>query len=165
MTEPRFHGTVTEKSRHNMSRIRGKDTGIEIALRKALWRQGIRYRKNYKKVPGSPDIAVTRYKIAIFCDSEFFHGKDWDTKRAKIESGSNGGYWVRKIERNIQRDMEKDRALENLEWKVIHFWGGDITRDVAACVQTVQEMICEVRMERADDGSYGPDLSEGDMDI
>ena len=72
--EPRFHGEVTEKSHRNMSRIRGKDTSIEVKLRKALWRKGIRYRKNYKKIPGRPDIAITKYKIAVFCDSEFFHG-------------------------------------------------------------------------------------------
>ena len=76
--EPRFHGEVSEKSHKNMSSIRGKDTSIEIKLRKALWHKGYRYRKNVKDLPGRPDIALAKYKIAIFCDSEFFHGKDWD---------------------------------------------------------------------------------------
>ena len=88
--EPRFHGEVSEKSHKNMSRIRGKDTSIEVALRKALWAKGYRFRKNYKKLPGRPDIALTKYKIAIFCDSEFFHGKDWthlsrNLKQEKIQ--------------------------------------------------------------------------------
>ena len=84
MSEPRFCGEVSKRSHYNMSKIHGKDTSIEIILRKALWAQGIRYRKNYKGIPGSPDIAITKYKIAIFCDSEFFHGKDWEVKRPKI---------------------------------------------------------------------------------
>ena len=74
--EPRFHGEVSEKSRKNMSCIRGKDTSIEVTLRNALWNKGYQYRKNLKDLPGRPDIALTKYKIEIFCDSEFFHGKD-----------------------------------------------------------------------------------------
>ena len=62
----------------NMSKIHSQDTSIELLLRKALWLRGYRYRKNYKKLPGSPDIVLTKYKIAIFCDGEFFHGKDWE---------------------------------------------------------------------------------------
>lgn len=73
--EPRFHGEVSEQSHKNMSRIRGKDTSIEVTLRKALWQKGYRYRKNLRGLPDRPDIALTKYKIAIFCDSEFFHGK------------------------------------------------------------------------------------------
>lgn len=85
--EPRFSGEVSERSHKNMSHIKGKDTSIEIILRKALWSRGYRYRKNYKNLPGRPDLAITKYKIAIFCDSEFFHGKDWDLLKAKLEKG------------------------------------------------------------------------------
>ena len=148
MSEPRFCGEVSKRSHYNMSKIHGKDTSIEIILRKALWAQGIRYRTNYKGIPGSPDIAITKYKIAIFCDSEFFHGKDWEVKRPKIENGTNGNYWVKKIERNIQRDIEKDRALENLGWRVIHFWGKDITKKTEQCVRVVEEVIFDVKMEQ-----------------
>ena len=98
--EPRFHGEVTEKSHKNMSKIRGNDTSIEIVLRKALWHRGFRYRKNYKGLPGRPDIVLTKYRIAIFCDSEFFHGKDWEILKPKLEKGKNPDYWVKKIERN-----------------------------------------------------------------
>ena len=142
--EPRFHGTVTEKSHHTMSRIRGKDTKPEIVLRKALWNEGIRYRKNYKAIPGRPDIAITRYKIAIFVDSEFFHGKDWDDeKKQKIASGSNGDYWIAKIERNIERDKEKARALEELGYKVLRFWSRDVLKETDKCIQVITEAIAE----------------------
>ena len=136
--EPRFHGEVTEKSHKNMSRIRGKDTSIEVALRKALWKKGYRYRKNYKVLPGSPDIAITKYKIAIFCDSEFFHGRDWDVLKPKLEKGKNSGYWVSKIQRNIERDEEKDKKLRFEQWTVIHFSGKDIFRSTEECNKVIE---------------------------
>ena len=93
---------LTPEQRHkNMSNIKSKDTSIELLLRKALCKKGIRYRKNYKKIPGTPDIAITQYKIAIFCDSEFFHGKDWEVLRPKLEKGSNPDFWIKKIGKNI----------------------------------------------------------------
>ena len=83
--EPRFSGEVSDKSHKTMSRIRGKDTSIELALRKALWKKGHRYRKNYKELPGKPDIAITKYKIAVFIDGEFWHGYDWENYRNNIK--------------------------------------------------------------------------------
>lgn len=139
--EPRFHGEVTEKSHKNMSKIRGKDTSIELALRKALWKKGIHYRKNYKELPGAPDIAITKYKIAIFCDSEFFHGKDWEVLKPKLEKGANGDYWVSKITRNMERDSEKDKQLVCRGWTVIHFWGKDILNYPEECIAVIEETI------------------------
>ncbi len=139
--EPRFHGEVSEKSHKNMSRIRGKDTSIEVVLRKALWAKGYRFRKNHKELPGRPDIALTKYKIAIFCDSEFFHGKDWEVLKPKLEAGKNPDYWVKKIERNMERDYEKDKMLRNKGWEVIHFWGRDILDDTDGCVNTIEKTI------------------------
>lgn len=150
--EPRFHGEVSEKSHKNMSRIRGKDTSIELALRKALWAKGYRYRKNYKNLPGSPDIALTKYKIAIFCDSEFFHGKDWDSLKLKLEKGKNPGYWIKKIERNIERDWNKDKKLELEGWTVIHFWGKDILKNPDECVRVIEETIFDMNMVEIDYG-------------
>ena len=106
-----FHGEVTE-SHKNMSKIRGKDTSIEVVLRKALWHRGFRYRKNYKGLPGRPDIVLTKYRIAIFCDSEFFHGKDWEILKPRLEKGKNPDYWVKKIERNIQKRRRKGPAAK-----------------------------------------------------
>lgn len=151
--EPRFHGEVSEKSHRNMSCIRGKDTSIEVALRKALWAKGYRFRKNYKQLPGRPDIVLTKYKIAIFCDSEFFHGKDWDVLKAKLEMGKNPDYWVKKIERNRERDWEKDMLLQSLGWAVIHFWGKDIEKDIDGCVRVVEETIFDLTMSEVED--YG----------
>ncbi|MBM6972100.1 very short patch repair endonuclease [Mordavella massiliensis] len=145
--EPRFYGEVTAKSHKNMSKIKGSDTGIEIALRKALWNKRYRYRKNYKALPGRPDIALTKYKIAIFCDSEFFHGKDWDILKPRLEKGKNSDYWVKKIERNKQRDIEKDQALQYLGWTVIHFWGKDILKNPEECVRVIEEVIFEQKIE------------------
>ena len=139
--EPRFSGEVSEKSHKNMSRIHAKDTSIEVLLRSALWAKGYRYRKNYKDLPGRPDIALTKYKIAIFCDSEFFHGKEWETLKEKLRNGKNPQYWIPKIERNMERDNEKDAALKGAGWRVIHFWGKDILKDVDSCVRTIEEMI------------------------
>lgn len=148
--EPRFHGEASEKSHRNMSRIRGKDTSIEVALRKALWRKGYRFRKNYKELPGSPDIAITRYKIAVFCDSEFFHGKDWDVLKTKLEKGKNPGYWIKKIQRNMERDQEKDKMLRFEGWTVIHFWGKDILKNTDECVKVIEEAIFDLKMSEVE---------------
>lgn len=96
---------------NNMRKIHSKDTSIELLLRKALWHKGYRYRKNYKALPGSPDIVLTKYKIAIFCDSEFFHGKDWEILKLRLENGKNADFWIKKIERNRNRDYENDKKL------------------------------------------------------
>ena len=118
-----------------MKQIKATNTKIEIKLRKALWHLGIRYRKNYRKLPGSPDIALTKYKIAIFCDSEFWHGYDWECKKNKIHS--NREYWISKIERNIERDKEVDIDLIYLGWLPLHFWGWQINKDIDYCLQTI----------------------------
>ena len=149
--EPRFHGEVTEKSHKNMSRIRAKDTSIEVALRKALWSKGYRYRKNYKELPGRPDIVLTKYKIVIFCDSEFFYGKDWDTLKKKLEKGKNPDYWIKKIERNIQRDKEKDQVLKFMGWTVLHFWGKDILKNPDECIRVIEETIFDLKIGETDD--------------
>ncbi len=130
----------------NMKHIRSKDTSIEVKLRKELWHKGYRYRKNYKELPGSPDIVLTKYKIAIFCDSEFFHGKDWEVLKARLEKGSNPDYWIKKIERNRDRDMENDKKLLFLGWTVIHFWGKDILRNTEECIRVIEETIWDIRI-------------------
>lgn len=137
--------TKEEQRRYNMSRIRSSDTKIEVGLRKALWREGIRYRKNYKGLPGSPDIAITKYRIAIFCDGEFWHGKNWENKKTKIHS--NEKYWIAKIERNINRDGEIDMRLRKMGWTVLRFWGGDILKNMPACLDEVKETIFQTRID------------------
>lgn len=135
-----------EQRRKNMQHIRSMDTEIEILLRKALWHKGIRYRKNYSKIPGKPDIAITKYKIAIFCDSEFFHGKDWEELQPRLLKGDNGEFWVKKIGRNRERDEEINKQLEFMGWTVIRFWGNDIKKSLDECVKVVEESIFENRI-------------------
>lgn len=139
--------TPEQRSR-TMSHIKGKDTSIEVLLRKALWRKGIRYRKNYKKLPGTPDIAITKYRIAIFCDSEFFHGYNWEIKKQKL--GHNREYWIRKIERNMARDRENDFRLIAIDWVPIHFWGKEIQKNTEKCVEAIEDLIFELQMMRYD---------------
>lgn len=142
----RVYENVTNQRKKTMSRIRSKDTSIEIKLRKELWNRGYRYRKNYKSLPGSPDICLTKYKIVIFCDSEFFHGKEWEIIKSKVERGNNGTYWVKKIQENINRDNEIDKKLNFLGWKVIHFWGKDILKNTEDCIKVVEEVIFDMKL-------------------
>lgn len=129
---------------NNMRKIHSKDTSIELLLRKALWHNGYRYRKNYKALPGSPDIVLTKYKIAIFCDSEFFHGKDWEILKLRLEKGKNPNFWIKKIERNRNRDYENDKKLLFLGYTVLHFWGQDISKHTDECLQTIKETIWDI---------------------
>ena len=130
-----------------MQNIRSKDTKIEIVLRRALWEKGYRYRKNYKSLPGNPDIVLPKYKIAIFCDSEFFHGKDWEVLKPRLEKGDNGGFWINKISRNMERDNEVDKRLLFEGWTVIRFWGSDIKKRTDECVKVIEETIFDVFLE------------------
>lgn len=133
---------LTKEQRHkNMKNIRSKDTAIEIRLRKALWQKGYRYRKNYKELPGCPDIVLTKYKIAIFCDREFFHGKDWEVLKPRLEQSNNSQFWINKISRNIERDDEVNKKLLFLGWTVIRFWGKDIKKNTDECVKVIEETI------------------------
>ena len=135
----------------NMKSIKSKDTDIERILRKALWEKGIRYRKNYKKITGKPDIAITKYKIAVFCDSEFFHGKDWEQQKQRISKGEHGKFWVNKISRNIERDNEVDKELTSKGWRVIRFWGEDIKKRTPECVRAIEEIIFDVKLSEGVD--------------
>lgn len=139
-----------EQRRKNMQNIRSKDTSIELTLRKALWREGYRYRKNYDKLPGKPDIALVRYKIAVFCDGEFFHGKDWDTLKTRLSRSDKGEYWIKKIERNMARDSEVEKELRYLGWKVIRFWGKEIKKNPKECVQVIQEAIFDESLDKSE---------------
>lgn len=132
-----------DQRKKNMQHIRSKDTEIELILRKALWREGIRYRKHYDKLPGKPDIAITKYRIAIFCDGEFFHGKDWDKLQLKLKNSNNSEFWIKKISRNIERDQEVEREIRAEDWIVIRFWGKDIKKNTSECIAAIKEAIHE----------------------
>ena len=131
-----------------MSKIHSQDTSIELQLRKALWRKGYRYRKNYDSLPGKPDIALTKYKVAIFCDSEFFHGKDWEVLKPRLEKGNNSQYWISKISRNRERDDEINKRLLFEGWTVIRFWGKEISKNVDECVKVIEEAIWDIKLQQ-----------------
>ena len=139
---------LTKEQRHkNMSHIRCKNTRIEVLLCKELRKRGYGYRKNYKELPGKPDIVLTKYKIAIFCDGEFFHGKDWVSQKKRIQKGNNPEYWINKIERNIARDEENNKALRHLGWIVLRFWGREIKTDPTSCIKEIENAIIERKSE------------------
>ena len=136
---PKFkkeNGFETSKERSRiMRRIKSENTKPEIMLRKALWHRGVRYRVNYKSLPGSPDIVITRYKIVIFVDGEFWHGYNWDQKRTRI--ASNRAFWIPKIERNIQRDKENNNILIKNGWTILRFWEHEITNNLSVCINDI----------------------------
>lgn len=148
---------LSKEQRHkNMKNIKSKDTKIEIKLRKMLWNKGIRYRKHYKGLPGKPDIVITKYKIAIFCDGEFFHGYDWINQRKKLKNSNNSQYWIDKISKNILRDEKIDKQLSALGWTVVHFWGKYILKHTDDCVKYIEEIIYDKHIEKEyiDDFNY-----------
>ena len=128
-----------EQRKKNMKAVKSKGSKIEILLGKALWGMGLRYRKNYIKVTGKPDFVFLSCKIAVFCDSEFWHGKNWETKKYEIKS--NKDFWYKKIERNIERDIEVNKELAGNDWIVIRFWGNEIKNDPGKCAKKVEKAI------------------------
>ncbi|SNY95097.1 very short patch repair endonuclease [Flagellimonas pacifica] len=136
---PRFNEesgfyTTPERSKV-MGKIRGKNTKPELAFRKALWAAGYRYRIDYKKLIGKPDIALNKYKTVIFIDGEFWHGHNWEERKLKIKT--NREFWIPKIERNIQRDQEVNLALSEMGYTVFRFWESEVKKNLDTCLQKV----------------------------
>jgi DNA mismatch endonuclease, patch repair protein len=127
---PSFTGLrpASSSSSYSKQKNRASDTAHEVMLRQALWRLGLRYRKNVKSLPGKPDIVFFRNKVAIFCDGDFWHGREWPKLRVKLKQGSNSNYWVQKIRSNIERDRRNQALLEKNGWTVIRLWESDIKR-------------------------------------
>ena len=131
-----------------MRHIKSKDTSIEVKLRKELWSRGYRYRKNVSNLPGKPDIVLTKYKIAILCDSELFHGKDREVLKPRLEKSNNADYWEKKISRNMERDNEINKKLLFMGWTVIRFWGKDILKNIDDCISVIEDVIWEQKMNQ-----------------
>ena len=119
-----------------MSHVKTKRNSAEVMIAKSLWHRGYRYRLNYKALPGSPDIALTKYRIAIFIDGEFWHGKDFEQRKNKLKN--NKDYWIEKIQENIARDLRNDKLLRQMDWYPIHFWSNDV---IKYCNQCIDEII------------------------
>lgn len=135
-----------EQIHYNMSRIRAKDTSIEIRLRKALYHNGIRYRKNDRRLPGHPDIVIQKYKLVIFCDGDFFHGYDMSEIESHLKS--NADYWKEKIERNRIRDVEINQKLVRQGYHVLHFWEHEIDQDLNKVLNEIYLTIEEIKICR-----------------
>lgn len=120
-------------------------TRPELALCKALWAAGLRYQKNAQDLTGKPDIVFRKARVAVFCDGDFWHGRDWAQREAKLATGNNAAYWLRKIQRNMQRDLLATARLERAGWRVLRLWEGEIRSNLAGCVQQVSELLTESR--------------------
>ena len=132
-----------EQRRKNMQAVKSKGSKIEILLAKELWKRGHRYRKNNKKVYGKPDLTFKKQKIAVFVDSEFWHGKDWEQR--KYDHKSNKDFWHKKIERSIERDKEVNNYLLKTGWQVLRFWGSQIETELEHCVLIIESRINEAK--------------------
>ena len=128
-----------EQRRKNMQAVKNKDSKIERLLRNELWQRGLRYRKNVKSVYGHPDIAFIGKKVAVFVDSEFWHGYDWENRKNDFKSHQE--FWIPKIERNIQRDIEVNTKLDADGWTVLRFWGKEITKNVQECADKIEGVV------------------------
>ena len=147
MKHPKSYDSTPE-TRKRMSKVKLKGGKAETLLAKALWHQGYRYRKNDKRLPGSPDIAILKYHIAVFVDGEFWHGKDWENRKTRLKS--NREYWIEKIEENMARDLRDDQLLMQDGWVPIHFWEKEVIKDLSTCVATIEEVILAQLVESAD---------------
>lgn len=132
-----------EQRRKNMQAVRSKGSKIETLLAKELWQRGYRYRKNDKSVYGKPDLTFSKYKIAIFVDSEFWHGKCWESR--KHDHKTNIEFWHNKIERNILRDKEVNDYLTKKGWHILRFWGKEIENELIKCVSVIEGKVNEVK--------------------
>lgn len=122
-----------------MQAVKSKNSQLEVSLGKALWAKGYRYRKNDKRIFGKPDFTFTKYRVAVFCDSEFWHGKDWEVR--KSDHKTNQDFWLPKIERNIERDKEVNAELTRIGWIVLRFWGKNIMKNIDKCVNEIEDAI------------------------
>ncbi len=147
MKHPKYYDT-DEATSKRMSKVKLKRGDAEVLLGKRLWYKGFRYRVNYKALPGSPDLAILKYHIAVFVDGEFWHGYDWDNRKSRLKR--NRDYWIEKIEENMNRDTRVDKELLAIGWTPIHFWTKEVLKDTDNCVATIEELAFEMKIQDYD---------------
>jgi len=133
-----------QASRTAKATSRKVDTRCEVKLRKALWHRGFRYRKNVSTLPGKPDIVFPSRRVVVFCDGDFWHGRDWENRKAKLQRGSNPDYWIAKIRRNRERDQENVHKLEMAGWTALRFWESDIHQRLDFVVDQISNSLAKV---------------------
>ena len=138
MKHPKSYDSTPE-IRKRMSKVHLQNGKAETILAKRLWHEGYRYRRNYKMLPGSPDIALTTYRVAIFVDGEFWHGENWEERKAKLKH--NREYWIEKIEENMARDKRVDTQLQEMGWTTIHFWEKQVLKHTDDCLQDILKLL------------------------
>lgn len=126
-----------------MKAIKSKNTKMEVKLAKELWSRGYRFRRNSKFVFGKPDFSLKKYKIAVFVDSEYFHGKNWEAEKYRIKT--NRDFWWQKIEGNIRRDQIVNEELKKTGWKVLRFWTEDVKKNCDFCLLSIEQKIEEIK--------------------
>lgn len=136
---------TTQAVSKRMANVHLKRGPEETLLAKELWHHGYRYRLNYKKLPGSPDIAIQKYHIAVFVDGEFWHGHDWENRKQRLKN--NREYWIEKIEENMARDSRVDKELIKAGWVPVHFWSKEVKKNPLACVQVIEELIFDQQIQ------------------
>lgn len=142
------HFDTDEATSQRMSKIKHQKGDAEILLAKQLWHKGFRYRLNDKTLPGSPDIAILKYHIAVFVDGEFWHGYNWDERKPRLKR--NREYWIQKIEENMERDTRVDKELIAMEWTPLHFWSKQVMREADVCVDAIEETILQNTLQEFD---------------
>ena len=148
MKHPKSYDSTPE-TRKRMSKVKLKGGKAETVFAKELWHRGYRYHRNDKRLPGSPDIAVLKHRIAIFVDGEFWHGKDWPTRKERLNR--NREYWIEKIEENIARDQRNDKQLQQLGWTPVHFWEKDVLKQLQYCVDQIDELVLAQLIDQTED--------------
>ena len=148
MKHPKSYDSTPE-TRKRMSKVKLKGGKAETALAKALWQRRYRYRRNDKRLPGSPDIAILKYQIAVFIDGEFWHGKDWEIRKDRLKR--NREYWIEKIEENMARDMRDDQLLIQIGWTPIHFWEKEVMKNLSACIAEIEDLVLSQIVDSVED--------------
>ena len=144
-------GKTPEQISYNMKKVKGKDSAIELMLRRELWSRGIRYRKNVTSVFGKPDIAFIKKKVAVFCDSEFWHGYDWENRKSDFKSHQE--FWIPKIEKNMRRDADVTQRLTDEGWTVLRFWGKEIKKNPSLCADRIEIALANSNRRNCENGN------------
>ena len=135
----------SEKASQTLSRIKSSNTKGECLLRSTLWRLGFRFRKNVKDLPGKPDIVFPREKVAVFCDGDFWHGRNWRSEKRRLQQGPNAPYWVAKIKANVERDKRYNQMLRQLGWEIFRFWESEILSNPVEAAEKIAQTVISRR--------------------